>query len=176
MILTGHEIKTRLGVDININPFNEDQLNTNSYDVLLNNELLVYSDKVPLDCRLKNETMLIKIPQHGLILQPGLLYLGSTVEYTETNVFVPRIEGKSSLGRLGLSIHKTAGFGDIGFRGCWTLEISCVHPLIIYPSMRIAQLYYYTVFGSCNDTYQGKYQDSKSVIPSQSWKDFNNKS
>jgi dCTP deaminase len=59
------------------------------------------------------------IPDEGLILQPGIVYLASTVEYTETMKHVPIIQGKSSLGRLGLAVHVTAGFGDVDLFNYW---------------------------------------------------------
>jgi dCTP deaminase len=99
------------------------------------------------------------------------LYLGRTNEYTETYGFVPGIEGKSSLARLGLQVHMTAGFGDVGFKGFWTLEMTCLQPLRIYRDMRIAQLYYDELTGEYDD-YEGKYQDNKGVGSSKSYEDF----
>jgi deoxycytidine triphosphate deaminase len=58
---------------------------------------------------------------------------------------VPMLEGRSSTGRLGLFIHVTAGFGDIGFAGFWTLEIFCVQPVKIYPDVEICQIYYHDI-------------------------------
>ncbi len=81
----------------------------------------------------------------GLILQPNVIYLASTVEYTETLRHVPVIQGKSSLGRLGLFVHVTAGFGDVGFKGHWTLELIAVQRIKIYPGMKIAQIVYVTI-------------------------------
>ena len=83
--------------------------------------------------KLPNKTKKIIIPEEGLILEPGKLYLGRTVEYTKTDKFVPMLEGRSSIGRLGLFIHVTAGFGDIGFSGFWTLEIHCIQPVKYTP-------------------------------------------
>ena len=68
----------------------------------------------------------INIPDDGLLLEPNKLYLGRTVEYTRTDKFIPMLEGRSSTGRLGLFIHVTAGFGDVGFAGYWTLEMFCI--------------------------------------------------
>ena len=122
MILSGKEIKKRLNKDIIIEPYNDKYLNPNSYNLRLHNELLVYTDDV-LDMKKSNNVEKIIIPEEGLTLEPGKLYLGRTLEYTKTTKCVPMLEGRSSIGRLGLFIHVTAGFGDIGFSGFWTLEI-----------------------------------------------------
>lgn len=98
-----------------------------------------------IDCRSENETEEIIIPSEGFVLEPGQLYIASTNEYTETHNAVPVIEGKSSLGRLGLSIHITAGFGDVGFCGTWTLELVATVPLKIYPNMKICQISYHSI-------------------------------
>ena len=120
MILSGKEIRNRLGRDIVIEPFNEEQLNPNSYNLRLHNELLVY-EKSLLDMKQENPTRKLVIPPEGLILESNRLYLGRTLEYTKTDRLVPMLEGRSSIGRLGLFVHVTAGFGDVGFCGYWTL-------------------------------------------------------
>ena len=89
-----------------------------------------------------HDVMEIKIPDTGLILSPLVGYLGDTVEYTETYNLFPYIDGKSSVGRNFILVHYTAGRGDDGFRGTWTLEISTKYPTVVYPNMRIGQLYY----------------------------------
>ena len=98
-----------------------------------------------------NEVEEIIIPETGYQLKPNELYLGRTLEYTNTKKYVPMIEGRSSIGRLGIFIHITAGFGDVGFAGYWTLEIFCIKPIIIYPNVEIAQLYYHTIDGECEE-------------------------
>ena len=122
MIISGLEIKNMLNKEIFIEPFDDSRLNPNSYNLRLHNELLVYDSHV-LDMKVKNETKTISIPPEGLVLEPGIVYLGRTVEYTKTLNHVPMLEGRSSIGRLGIYIHVTAGFGDVGFSGYWTLEI-----------------------------------------------------
>jgi dCTP deaminase len=114
----------------------------------------------------------LKIPTGGLLLQPGTLYLGRTLEYTETHGMVPMLEGRSSVGRLGLFVHITAGFGDIGFCGYWTLEISCIQPVRIYPGVAICQIFYHTVSGDYESYESGKYQRNSGIQPSMLWKDF----
>ena len=112
MILSGSEIKARLGGDIGLEPFNEDQLNPNSYNLRLHDELLVY-EEIVLDMKRANRYRQITIPPEGLVLEPNKMYLGRTVEYTETRNLVPMLEGRSSIGRLGMFVHITAGFGDV---------------------------------------------------------------
>jgi len=187
MILSGNEIlKERENGNIIIEPFNRSQLNPNSYNLKLSDELLVYSiphhcDMVkddsgyiapgpitqmyPLDMFEKHETERIIIPREGYVLYPGILYLGKTVEYTETHKYLPCLEGRSSIGRLGMTIHVTAGFGDVGFAGNWTLEISCVQPIRIYPFTEVCQIYYQEVKGEIEE-YHGRYQGQRDVTAS----------
>jgi len=172
MILSGKEIKRRLGRDILIEPFNDEQLNPNSYNLRLHRELLVYTDNV-LDMKTKNNVASMVIPHEGLVLEPGKLYLGRTVEYTRTDSLVPMLEGRSSIGRLGLFIHITAGFGDVGFCGYWTLEISCVHPVRIYPGVEICQIFYHIIEGDYEKyNNNGKYQNNQGIQPSFLYKEF----
>lgn len=119
--------------------------------------------KYSLDPKKDNETIDIDIPEEGFILVPGMLYLGETMEYTETYNLIPNIDGRSTTGRLGIEIHKTAGFGDVGFKGKWTLEITVTHPVIIYPGMEIGQIYYETIEGDSSILYNGKYQNQQGV-------------
>ena len=172
MILSGKEINKQVenGV-IRIDPFNTDQLNPNSYNLRLHSDLLVYDSNV-LDMKEKNTTSPLTIPEDGLLLEPQKLYLGRTIERTATDKYVPMLEGRSSVGRLGLFIHITAGFGDIGFDGFWTLEIFCVQPIKIYSSLEICQIFYHTIDGDY-DLYQSKkYQGNQGVQPSKLYKDF----
>lgn len=90
----------------------------------------------------EKETVEIKIPEQGLILSPFVGYLGSTLEYTETHNIFPFIDGKSTIGRNFTLVHYTAGRGDRGFCGTWTLEINTRYPTVVKPGMRIGQIYY----------------------------------
>ncbi len=171
MILSGREIKNKIGKDIIIEPFNEKQLNPNSYNLRLHDELLTYDEDV-LDMKNDNKVKKIVIPEEGLILETGRLYLGRTIEYTRTDRYVPMLEGRSSIGRLGLFIHVTAGFGDIGFCGFWTLEIFCVQPIRIYAGVELCQIYYHSLDGEYDIYSSGKYQNNKGVQASQLFKDF----
>ena len=130
MILSGKEIARHIGEEIVITPFNPKRLNPNSYNLTLADELMVY-DNYELDMKKKNTGHLLKIPQEGYVLEPNKLYLGRTHEYTKTTCFVPMLEGRSSVGRLGLFIHVTAGFGDVGFSGYWTLEMCPADPYLL---------------------------------------------
>jgi len=171
MILSGNEIKNRIGTDIIIDPFDEKRLNPNSYNLRLHNELLVYETR-ELDMKKENKAQSIAIPENGLLIKPGRLYLGRTVEFTETKNLVPMLEGRSSVGRLGLFIHVTAGFGDVGFRGFWTLEIHCVQPIRIYAGVEVCQVYYHTIEGEYEEYKSGKYQNNKGIQPSLLYRDF----
>jgi dCTP deaminase len=145
MILTDKTIIDEIALkNIVIEPLIEANIGTNSVDLTLSNTLLMYTDHV-LDVRKKNAYAPIIIPEEGMILQPNILYLASTVEYTETLRHVPLLHGKSSLARLGLYIHVCAGFGDVGFRGHWTLELAVIQPVKIYPGMKIAQICYHDI-------------------------------
>lgn len=174
MILSGIEIKKKLGKEIIIDPFDKNQLNPNSYNLRLHNSLLTYDDKL-LDMKKENKTKKIIIPEDGLLLQPGKLYLGRTVEYTKTDKYIPMLEGRSSIGRLGLFIHVSAGFGDVGFTGYWTLEMFCLQPLKIYPKVEICQIYYHSIEGDYKPYASGKYQNNRGIQSSLLYKDFDSK-
>lgn len=171
MILSGKEIEKKLNSTIFIEPYDHKQLNPNSYNLRLHNELMVYDSPI-LDMKLENTASKIIIPESGLMLEPNKLYLGRTLEYTKTNNYVPMLEGRSSIGRLGMFIHVTAGFGDVGFEGFWTLEIFVIQPLIIYPSVEICQIYYHSIEGEYELYKSGKYQNNKEIQPSFLFKDF----
>ena len=174
MIFSGKEIKRRLNSDIIIMPYNQKQLNPNSYNLRLHNELLTYNDHV-LDMKKQNLATPLIIPPEGLELEANKLYLGRTVEFTATYNCVPMLEGRSSIGRLGLFVHITAGFGDVGFKGFWTLEIFCVQPVRIYPEVEIAQIFYHSIEGDFSEYESNKYQNNAGVQPSMLYKDFEKK-
>ena len=171
MILSGLEIEKKQGGDIVIEPFNRKQLNPNSYNLSLHNELMIYESTV-LDMKKEHSCSTLIIPEEGLMLDPGRLYLGRTHEYTQTRCYVPMLEGRSSIGRLGLFVHVTAGFGDVGFNDYWTLEMFCVQPVIIYPMVEICQIYYHIIYGKYQLYENSKYQNNKGVQPSMLFKDF----
>jgi dCTP deaminase len=171
MILSGREIERHMGKEIVIEPYDPQRLNPNSYNLTLHNKLLAYDNTV-LDMKHPNPAHEITIPDEGLLLEPGRLYLGRTREFTKTDCFVPMLEGRSSTGRLGLFIHVTAGFGDVGFSGYWTLEIFCIQPIRIYPGAEICQIYYHSILGDYDLYSSGKYQNNTDIQPSMMYLDF----
>ena len=171
MILSGHEIRRHLGRSIVIDPYNEAQLNPNSYNLTLHDELMTYEELV-LDMRRANRVRRITIPPEGLVLNPNQLYLGRTIERTETHDFVPMIEGRSSVGRLGLFVHVTAGFGDVGFCGYWTLEMFAVQPVRIYAGVSICQIFYHQIAGDFTEYASDKYQHNRDIQPSLLFKEL----
>lgn len=171
MILSGQEIRNRLGSDIRITPFEDECLNPNSYNLSLHHELLVY-EEVVLDAKQPNRFRRIAIPDEGIILSPGQIYLGRTVEHTETHNLVPMIEGRSSIARLGLFVHCSSGFGDAGFCGHWTIEMFAVQPVRIYAGLRICQIFFHEVAGQISEYCSEKYQHNRDVQPSLLYKEF----
>lgn len=196
MILSGDAIREQHeNGNIKIDPWDDSNLNPNSYNLHLHGELVRYGDfwcdgyhnpewkpdppiaastvDYTLDMKKENRTFPPEtIPEEGFVLQPGELYLARTVEYTETHGLVPMLEGRSSIGRLGMYIHVTAGFGDVGFCGYWTLEISVVRPLRIYGGVPVAQIFYHTVEGPIREYQSGKYQNNRGIQASRLFQDF----
>jgi len=175
MILTDKEILANMEKGlIKVVPFRNECLGSNSYDVHLGKTLAVYTDSV-LDARRHNRVESFEIPPEGYVLTPDNFYLGVTLEYTETMAHVPFLEGKSSIGRLGIDIHATAGKGDVGFCNYWTLEISVKKPVRVYAGMPIGQLIYFDVKGDVLTPYNtkasAKYNEVKpSPMESMMWK------
>jgi dCTP deaminase len=175
MILTDQQILDSMEKgEILVQPFNRECLGSNSYDVHLGKTLAVYVDST-LDARKHNHIKTFEIPLEGYILEPHKFYLGVTQEYTETKRHVPFLEGKSSVGRLGIDIHATAGKGDIGFCNHWTLEISVKQPVRVYAGMPIGQLIYFKVDGELMTSYDQKKSakyNEKTPLPVESmmWK------
>jgi dCTP deaminase len=182
----------------------EDRLNPASYDLTLGPQIAVYDSVVcgdfesssmgvpgeslhprgfvgkgkVLDSSKKNSVKTFNMDARGFLLQPGIGYLAHTVEKVHTEAFVPVLDGKSSIGRLFAFIHVTAGYGDPGFDGQYTLEVVVIHPLIVYPGMRFCQIRFHTLVGETvsykqTGSYKGEY--AQGPIPSQSWKMFRGK-
>jgi dCTP deaminase len=177
MILTDKQILSDIQKGtIVISPFRRSALGSNSYDVHLGPWLAMYREEI-LDAKRHNHIHTFRIPKEGLILVPSKLYLGVTKEYTETHRHVPFLEGKSSIGRLGIDIHATAGKGDIGFCNTWTLEISVRQPVRIYAGMPIGQMIYFEVSGKVEVPYYrkrtAKYKKrTTKPVESMMWKNF----
>ena len=188
MVLTGLEILNQIQKgNIEISDFDKKRLNPNSYNLRLHNELKVYNnntttmtyqddpryqDFVILDMKKQNPTRTVIIPEDGFVLWPNIIYLGRTVEMTKTVGFCPQIEGRSSIARLGVDIHKTAGWGDDGFENYWTLEIVATHPVRIYPFVEFCQIIYMKTFGDATMKYKGKYQKTEKIDESKIYKEF----
>lgn len=169
MILTASEIqKCVASGEIAIDPFIPSHLGPNSYDVRLASDLCRVFPSYgrgsmgeltvePLDVMKPYETEKFTIPGTGTILMPGQLYLGSTIERTHSPNHVPMYEGRSTMARYGIVSHLSAGFGDLGFNGNWTLEITVTLPTRLYPGMRIGQVYFLEVQGQIDRRYGGRY-------------------
>lgn len=185
--------------DIKITPFNSEQVNPTSYDLTLGNEVVIYSDWVEtydvtgsnepldgrhftplnrcLDAKAEPKTKSFTIdPEKGWVLKPGIGYLMHTQERICTKQFVPILDGKSSIGRLFIQVHATAGFGDPGFDGQFTLEVLVQHPVRVYPGMRICQIRFQDMNGWVGQTYDkvGHYRGTEALgaRPSQAWRQF----
>lgn len=175
MILTDQEILNSIEKgEIVVSPFRRDCLGSNSYDVHLGRTLARYNDRV-LDSKAHNKITTFQIPDEGFVLEPSEFYLGVTEEYTETHKHVPFLEGKSSVGRLGIDIHATAGKGDVGFCNYWTLEISVKQPVRVYAGMPVGQLIYFDIKGQTLVPYgskaSAKYNEKQPLpVESMMWK------
>lgn len=164
-----------------IKPYDSRKLGPNSYDVSLGDELATYNLKSKfsprshyLDVRGNNPTTTIRIPKEGYKLMPGILYLGCTVEAIGSDYYIPMYEGRSSMARLGIQTHISAGFGDVGFKAQWTLEITVIHPVMIYPNMSIGQIYFNKIDNEYNFPqyrYNGKYATQVGPTSSRSYLD-----
>ena len=175
-MLSGEEIINAVNNGkIIIKPFTENNVNPNSYNLTLGDELVVYTDNV-LDCKKENKTKKIKIPEEGYILAPNTFYLASSNEYIESENYVPQISGRSSVGRIGLSVHMCACSGSIGYKGKWTFQITCVTPTRVHKGMEIGQIYFFPLIGSNGIKYKGHYNNSKKKVKtSKLYKEFEDK-
>lgn len=165
MWLTGNKIRESVAnKSIHIDPYNEDQLNPNSYNYRLGATLLRLTDMV-IDTRAKDSYETLIIPPEGLVLQPGECYLGSTQEIFGSDVFASLITGRSSIGRKFITNHVTAGLIDQGFFGVITLEITCVKPTRVYAGDKFGQIFWFATLGDPL-LYRGKYQHQKNSTSS----------
>lgn len=157
-----------------IDPFDTKRVGPNSYDLTLDPVLGRYTSPV-LDCKKEQQLELFLIPEEGLILCPGILYIASTNETAGTTAdsnLVACIEGKSGVGRLGITTHQTAGFGDIGWcHATWTLEITVAQHVRVYPNQLIAQVFFFRTEGT-GDGYSGNYIGQRGPQASRLWKSF----
>ncbi|MDP9405697.1 MAG: dCTP deaminase [Actinomycetota bacterium] len=186
MILSDRSIREALDSGrITIAPLGEDALQPSSVDVRLDAQFRVFANhRHPyIDVRQEQAdlTELVDVPDgEAFVLHPGEFVLGSTLERVALpDDLVARIEGKSSLGRLGLLVHATAGFVDCGYEGWLTLELSNVAnlPIAIYPGMKIGQLAFFQLttaaerpYGSA--TLRSKYQGQRGPTASRYFRNF----
>ncbi len=187
-ILSGLEILKNIeSGDIEVDPFEPDHLNPVSLDLRLGKSVAVYSDVVSvglmcprdgtIDMSRENPVHALEIGDEGLVLVPGVLYLMHTLERVCARRHVPILDGKSSIGRLGIHIHFTAGFGDPGFDGQYTLEVSAMHPVRVFSGSRFCQIRFHEIKGEirsykdCRSSYSTA-EHSRGPVPSRSWKMF----
>lgn len=175
MILTRNRILDEITKkSILIEPFREECLGPNSYDVHLGRFLITYTSRV-LDVRVQNEIEELTIPKEGILLFPGTMYLGVTEEYIESHNHVPFLEGISSASRLGINANASSGKGSIGHCNTWTIDINVVAPIRVYQGMPIAQIFFLKAEGEVDTKYSklktAKYR-SRSIKPTESmmWK------
>ncbi|CAN5563730.1 dCTP deaminase [soil metagenome] len=186
MILSDRDIRKAVSAGlVGIEPFDPADVQPSSVDLhvdrffrTFHNARHPYIDvKKPMD----DLTELIEVAEEeAFILHPGEFVLGSTKEYVRLPVdLVARLEGKSSLGRLGLLIHSTAGYVDPGFEGHLTLELSNVAnlPITIYPNMRIGQISFFKLSSPADNPYGSagvgsKYQGQRGPTPSRYYENF----
>lgn len=169
-VTLGNKLKTYIKCDINEIFTNNEKCNV----PIINDELFSY-----IDIKAKNEVYELEIPEEGLILMPGILYLGHTNEALGSKYHIPMYEGRSSMARLGIQSHISAGFGDIGFDAQWTLEITVMHPTKIYPNTKIGQVFFMKIDEKesrkameLGNFYKGKYVHQKGAQESKSFLDF----
>jgi dCTP deaminase len=150
MILSGQAIMEEVfNKSIKIDPFNIEQLNPNSYNYRIDDKIKYY------DCT-KDSFVEILIPKEGMILTPQKLYLANTFEIIGSEKYVTSLIGRSSVGRLGLFVQISADLGNLGPPHKWTLELTCIQQLIIYPHMKIGQVSFWVPIGSIS-FYMGEY-------------------
>lgn len=171
MILSGKQIEQEVRSGrIHIEPFNSGQVNPNSYNFTLGDTILTYTDEI-LDVKKQNKYTIQPIPPEGMVLQPDTLYLAHTHEVMGSELYVPIMRGRSSIGRIGIFINITADLIDIGSINQWTLQIHAVQPVRVYPGMLIGQVTFWEITGDIS-LYAGKYQGSRGPMASQIYKDF----
>lgn len=172
-MLSGAKIKEAVqNGTIFIEDFSDHSLNPNSYDLRIQDRVLTYpGTNFILDAKRPNNMETIYIPDDGLILEPGKLYLMSTKEKIWSNTYVPCITGRSSYARLGIQVHQTAFFANLGDEFRWTLEVTAVHPVRIYKELKLAQVYFEEVLGDVDRTYSGKYYRQSQATASRSYKE-----
>lgn len=177
-LLTGAKIIEEVkNGNIFISDFDEKHVQPNSYDLHWGDELVqIYSNSDnghdyrfahPIIDMMEDQNGVRKfIPTTGYILQPDTLYLIPTKERVGSKIYIPQIVGRSSIGRMGIQVSQHAAFGDIGFIGQWTLQVTVVYPTKIYPNLRVCHVFFEEPYGDITKMYHGRYQLSKGAVPS----------
>jgi dCTP deaminase len=185
VVLSDRTIRSLLAEGrIGIDPYDESLMQPSSLDVRVDRYFRVFRNSrypyIDVKARQEELTELVEVDDEAFILHPGEFVLGSTLErVTLPDDLVARLEGKSSLGRLGLLIHSTAGFIDPGWDGHVTLELSNVAnlPITIYAGMKIGQLSFVRLTEPAERPYGSagigsKYQGQRGPTPSRYWQNF----
>lgn len=187
MILSDRTIREEIDAGrIAIDPFDPACVQPSSVDLHLDRYFRVFRNHtmghIDVKANLEELTELVELPEGAepFILHPGEFVLGSTAERVAVpDDLVARLEGKSSLGRLGLLIHSTAGFVDAGWNGQLTLELSNVAslPITLYPGMKIGQISFIRMTTPADQPYGSgtlgsKYQGQIGPRPSRYWENF----
>jgi dCTP deaminase len=184
MILSDRDIREQIGSGrIKIDPFDPACVQPSSIDLHVDDQFRVFANsRYPfIDVRqeMPDLTELVEVkPDEAFILHPGEFVLGSTLERVGIpDDLVARLEGKSSLGRLGLLIHSTAGYVDPGWDGYLTLELSNVAnlPITLYPGMKIGQISFFQLTSPAETPYGragNKYQGQRGPTASRFFRDF----
>lgn len=186
MILSDRDIRTAIEQQrIGIEPFDASDLQPSSVDLRVDRFFRTFHNArhpyIDVKRPMEGLTELVEVgDEEAFILHPGEFVLGSTCECVRLpDDLVARLEGKSSLGRLGLLIHSTAGYVDPGFEGHLTLELSNVAnlPITIYPGMKIGQISFFTLSSPAENPYgsarlHSKYQGQRGPTPSRYFENF----
>ena len=168
MILTGSEIKRNVTLGrIVIEPFNENQINPNSYNYRLGEKIGVPKVNAQNDVHFEIEN----IPEEGFVLEPMKMYLANTYETLGSTTFAMSLIGRSSLGRLGLFLQVSANLGHTGSCHKWTLEMVSAKPFVVYPYMKIGQISFWENLGQ-TENYRDGYSSFNIPQPSRAIKGF----
>lgn len=194
MILTGRAITKAVQIGrITIDPWDPSLVNPASVDLRLGDRIAVYQawatvdgccayarpEQGVIDVKIPSSVDELHIPPDGYVLYPGLLYLMHSLERVGSSAYVGVLDGKSSLARLGISVHLTAGYFDPGYVGQATMEVTAVHPVRVYAGMRFAQMRYHRTDGGPVDYqttghYVGRYAEGP--VPSRAYTQFRKES
>lgn len=189
MILSDTDIRAQIEAGrIVINPYDPARVQPSSLDVRIDNQFRVFHNHryrvIDVRNQMDDLTELVTAEDEPFMLHPGEFVLGSTREWVELpDDIAGRLEGKSSLGRLGLVTHSTAGFIDPSFKGHLTLELSnlATLPITLYPEMLIGQIAFFQLSSPAESGYgagklRSKYQGQRGPTPSRYWENFSDRS